>query len=41
MRLPKTFVRIANAVTKLALLAGVPRPPYTRANALIIETVGR
>ncbi len=41
MRLPKSLVRIANAVTNLALLAGIPRPPYTRANALIIETVGR
>jgi deazaflavin-dependent oxidoreductase (nitroreductase family) len=41
MRLPKPVVRIANAVTKLALLVGVPRPPYTRENALIIETVGR
>jgi deazaflavin-dependent oxidoreductase (nitroreductase family) len=41
MRLPKWVVRIANAVTNLALLAGIPRPPYTRKNALIIETVGR
>src|SRR5262245_6295950 len=41
MRLPKQVVRIANAVTKLALLVGVPRPPYTRENALIVETVGR
>ena len=41
MRLPKQVVRIANAVTKLALLVGIPRPPYTRENALIIETIGR
>jgi len=41
MRLPKPVVRIANAVTKLALLVGIPRPPYTRENALIIEPVGR
>lgn len=41
MRLPKQVVRIANAVTSLALLAGIPRPPYTRENALIVETVGR
>ena len=41
MRLPKQVVRIANAVTKLALLVGIPRPPYTRENALIVETVGR
>ena len=40
MRLPKWVVRIANELTNLALLVGVPRPPYTRANALIIETVG-
>ena len=41
MHLPKLVVRIANAVTKLALLAGIPRPPYTRSNALIVETIGR
>ena len=41
MRLPKQVVGIANAVTNLALLVGIPRPPYTRANALIVETVGR
>ena len=40
MRLPKWVVRIANELTKFALLVGIPRPPYTRANALIIETVG-
>ncbi len=41
MRLPKQVVRIANAVTNLALIVGIPRPPYTRENALIVETVGR
>ena len=41
MRIPKQVVRIANALTKLALLVGIPRPPYTRENALIVETVGR
>src|SRR5262245_65605115 len=41
MRIPKQVVRIANAITKLALLVGIPRPPYTRENALIVETVGR
>jgi deazaflavin-dependent oxidoreductase (nitroreductase family) len=41
MRLPKQVVRIANAVTKLALLVGIPRPPYNRGNALIVETIGR
>ena len=41
MRVPKPIVRIANAITKLALLIGIPRPPYTRNNALIVETIGR
>jgi deazaflavin-dependent oxidoreductase (nitroreductase family) len=41
MALPWPVVRIANAVTNFALLAGVPRPPYHRGNALIVETVGR
>ena len=40
MRLPNQVVRIANAVTKLALLVGIPRPPYNRGNALIVETIG-
>ncbi|MGE5216652.1 MAG: nitroreductase family deazaflavin-dependent oxidoreductase [Chloroflexota bacterium] len=40
MRLPNWVVRIANEITKFSLLAGIPRPPYTRANALIVETVG-
>ena len=40
VRLPKQVVRIANAITNVALLAGIPRPPYTRRNALVIETVG-
>ena len=41
MGLPRAVVRIANAVTNLALLAGIPRPPYNRGNALIVETIGR
>jgi deazaflavin-dependent oxidoreductase (nitroreductase family) len=41
MKLPRAVVRIANAVTNLALLAGIPRPPYNRGNALIVETIGR
>ncbi|HXJ35282.1 MAG TPA: nitroreductase family deazaflavin-dependent oxidoreductase [Candidatus Eisenbacteria bacterium] len=41
MRLPQPIVRIANAVTTLALLVGIPRPPYTRDNALVVETIGR
>ena len=32
---------IANQVTMWALQTGIPRPPYTRGNAIIIETVGR
>jgi len=40
VRLPKQVVRIANAITNVALLAGIARPPYTRRNALVIETVG-
>jgi deazaflavin-dependent oxidoreductase (nitroreductase family) len=41
MALPRALVRFANTVTVLALRAGIPRPPYTRRNALIVETVGR
>ena len=41
MKLPWTVVRAANAVTNFALLVGIPRPPYNRSNALIVETVGR
>lgn len=41
MGLPKPVVRIANAITNAAIMAGIPRPPYTRKNALIIETLGR
>ena len=31
----------ANELTTWAIMAGVPRPPYTRRNALVVETVGR
>ncbi len=41
MGLPRPVVRIANAITNFAIIAGVPRPPYTRKNALVIETLGR
>jgi len=41
VKLPWAVVRVANAVTNLALLAGIPRPPYNRGNALIVETIGR
>ena len=32
---------MANAITNLGIITGIPRPPYTRRNALVIETVGR
>ena len=41
MKLPRSVVRIANAITNFAIIIGIPRPPYTRKNALVIETVGR
>jgi len=41
MALPRPIVRIANAITIFAILVGIPRPPYTRKNALVIETLGR
>ncbi len=33
--------RVANALTIRAILLGIPRPPYTRGNAIVVETVGR
>jgi len=41
MGLPRPVVQIANAITNFAIIAGVPRPPYTRKNALVVETLGR
>jgi deazaflavin-dependent oxidoreductase (nitroreductase family) len=41
VRLPRPVVRIANAITNVAIIVGIPRPPYTRSNALVIETIGR
>ncbi len=32
---------IGNGLTIWAILLGVPRPPYTRGNAIVVETVGR
>jgi len=32
---------IANQVTIWSLLAGIPRPPYSRDNAIVVETIGR
>src|SRR5262249_24959205 len=40
MALPKPVVRIANMITNAAIMAGIPRPPYTRRNALVVETFG-
>src|SRR5262245_26894400 len=41
MGLPRAVVRIANAITNFAIISGIPRPPYPRKNALVIETLGR
>ena len=41
MKLPRSVIRVANAITNFAIITGIPRPPYTRSNALVIETVGR
>jgi len=35
------FGRFANAITVWGILVGIPRPPYTRRNAIVVETVGR
>jgi deazaflavin-dependent oxidoreductase (nitroreductase family) len=41
MGLPRPIVQVANAITNFAIIAGIPRPPYNRGNALVIETTGR
>ena len=41
MRLGRRGIAIANALTIWAIRTGIPRPPYSRRNAIIIETVGR
>ncbi len=33
--------RVANALNIRALLLGIPWPPYTRGNAIVLETMGR
>ncbi len=33
--------RVANVLTIQAVLLGIPRPPYTRSNAIVVETAGR
>jgi deazaflavin-dependent oxidoreductase (nitroreductase family) len=35
------FRKLSNGSLMLALQLGLPAPPYTRRNALILETVGR
>ncbi len=32
---------IGNGLTIWAILLGIPRPPYTRGNAIVVETVGQ
>ena len=34
-------MQLANALTTFAIIAGIPRPPYSRKNAIVIETMGR
>ena len=41
MHLSKRLVKVANAITTAAILVGFPRPPYTRRNAIVVETLGR
>lgn len=39
--LQRTLRRVGNPLRMWPLLVGLPSPPYTRRNAIIIETVGR
>jgi deazaflavin-dependent oxidoreductase (nitroreductase family) len=39
--LQRTLRRIGNPIRMWPLLVGLPSPPYTRRNAIIIETLGR
>ena len=41
MGLRRAAYTAANELTTWAIMAGIPRPPYTRGNALVAETVGR
>ncbi len=41
MRPRQLLYNAANRLTVWAIRVGIPRPPYTRENALIVETVGR
>ena len=40
-RLQQTLRRIGNPLRMWSLRLGIPSPPYTRRNAIIVETVGR
>jgi deazaflavin-dependent oxidoreductase (nitroreductase family) len=40
-RLQRTLRRIGNPLRMWSLQRGLPSPPYTRRNAIIVETVGR
>jgi deazaflavin-dependent oxidoreductase (nitroreductase family) len=39
--LQRTLRRVGNPLRMWPLLVGLPSPPYTRKNAIIIETIGR
>jgi deazaflavin-dependent oxidoreductase (nitroreductase family) len=41
MGLWRAVLATANALTMWAIQAGIPRPPYTRRNAIVVETIGR
>lgn len=40
-RLQRVLRRVGNPLRMWPLLVGLPSPPYTRRNAIIIETIGR
>jgi deazaflavin-dependent oxidoreductase (nitroreductase family) len=40
-RLQRALRRIGNPLRMWPLLIGLPSPPYTRRNAIIVETIGR
>lgn len=40
-RLQSAMRRLGNPLRMWPLLAGLPSPPYTRRNAIIVETIGR
>jgi deazaflavin-dependent oxidoreductase (nitroreductase family) len=39
--LQRTLRRIGNPLRLWSLIIGLPSPPYTRRNAIIVETIGR